>query len=128
MFGPPRGKANQKRKLLPPVAPTIQPVETSVPTATKEPARACVAPQRLLLLLGTSRSGTSWLATALRTYENVLYSHEPLSRLRAPQVVHLVRRMKSGSFPSSEERRALLRECCKADPDSRRPHFFGGTS
>ena len=38
-----------------------------------------MSPQTILLL-GSPRSGTSWLAKILDTYENVFYIHEPLHK------------------------------------------------
>jgi hypothetical protein len=79
---------------------------------------------KLFFVLGTGRSGTSWLASILNSHEEIVYSHEPLSRLRIPYVKSYVERIKSGHRLSSEERERLLHEWCRAHHDCRRPPYF----
>lgn len=85
------------------------------------------ARHRLILLLGSPRSGTSWLATILDSHPGVVYSHEVFSRLRRPGLSSHVRRLKNlknTGFLEAGELRGLLHECCQADPEWRRPPFF----
>ena len=49
------------------------------PRATSRPARdiAGIAPERVVLLFGLPRSGTTWLAKVFDSHPDVLYRHEP---------------------------------------------------
>jgi hypothetical protein len=102
-----------------------------MPYSAQTPARRTLMPEtpasadrRFILLLGTPRSGTTWLASLLNSHRDVLYSHEPLSRLQGPRLEPLVERMKQAGFLEEDERHTVLQEWCRADPDCRRPPFF----
>src|SRR2546425_7943601 len=82
------------------------------------------ADRRLILLLGSSRSGTTWLAAILNSYPEVIYSHEPLSRLQAPELDRLIEKIKTSGNLLQDERRQLVLEWCAANHACRRPPFF----
>jgi hypothetical protein len=82
------------------------------------------AAPRLILLLGTPRSGTTWLATILNSYPEALYCHEPLDRLHSPQLDHLIAKLMSGAALDDEERQDILQEWSRAHHDCQRPPFF----
>ena len=67
------------------------------------------ADRRLILLLGSSRSGTTWLAAILNSYPEVVYSHEPLSRLHRPQLNSLIEKIKSSGTLLRQERQDSFR-------------------
>jgi hypothetical protein len=79
---------------------------------------------RLTLLLGTPRSGTTWLASILNSYKGALYSHEPLDRLRSPRLDELLTKVKRTGVLAEEERREILWEWIRGNADCRRPPFF----
>lgn len=56
-------------------------------------------------MVGSSRSGTTWLAKILDSYPGVYYSHEPLSKLQTPEFQQLVGRIVSQGKLSLEEQR-----------------------
>ena len=85
---------------------------------------ATTADRRIILLLGTPRSGTTWLASILNSHERVVYSHEPLSKLRIPHLAAPLERLRRGGTLESGEREALIAEWCKAHHTCRRPPFF----
>jgi|GEM_PF-128229 len=82
------------------------------------------ADRRLILLLGSSRSGTTWLAALLNSHPEVVYSHEPLSRLHAPHIDALIEKIKGTGHLFDHERRRLMLEWCAANHECRRPPFF----
>jgi hypothetical protein len=79
---------------------------------------------RLILLLGTPRSGTTWLASLLNSHRGVVYSHEPMSRLQIDRLDELMNRMKQSGIFLKSERDEVLREWCRAHHEIRRPPFF----
>jgi hypothetical protein len=80
--------------------------------------------RRLIFLLGTPRSGTTWLAAILNSYADVVYSHEPLTQLHSPAIDSLIARLKTEGRLSSADRDLLLNEWCQAHHQCRRPPFF----
>jgi hypothetical protein len=82
------------------------------------------ADRRLILLLGSSRSGTTWLAALLNSHPEVVYSHEPLSRLHAPHIDGLIEKIKATGNLFDHERRRLMLEWSAANHECRRPPFF----
>jgi hypothetical protein len=82
------------------------------------------ADRRIVLLLGSPRSGTSWLANILNSYHGVLYSHEPLSKLPVPALTSIRDSIVNRGVLEPEARAVLLSEWSKAYPISRRPPFF----
>jgi hypothetical protein len=80
--------------------------------------------RRLILLLGSPRSGTTWLANILNSHRGVAYSHEPLSKLPLPALRDVIERVKDEGVLQSAERQALIAEWCQAYHISRRPPFF----
>lgn len=91
---------------------------------------------RLILLLGSGRSGTSWLAKILDTYKNVLYQHEPLKTVLYQQesllkssetnnLKSLIRRAISDSELSDADRSTLRHELQKVRFECTLPPFFG---
>lgn len=79
---------------------------------------------RTILLLGSPRSGTSWLAKILDTYENVLYVHEPLQRCRGGYMQRFIHRVWTEGELADEERRQLLTILRQPQFESLRPPFF----
>jgi hypothetical protein len=80
-------------------------------------------PRRVVLLLGSPRSGTSWLAKILDTHPEVWYAHEPLSKSSRERVRALTSLLRKGT-PSEDERRELLAEVCWADSQCMLVPFF----
>jgi hypothetical protein len=81
------------------------------------------AHQRVIFLTGAARSGTTWLATILNSFSGVVYSHEPLRRVRGERLERLVREMIDGRL-SQPDAGTLKAELCKSRPDWRRRPFF----
>lgn len=90
---------------------------------------------RLILLLGSGRSGTSWLAKILDTHQNVLYQHEPLKAVlhqydpllksqKQNCLKSLVRRAIGDSMLTEEDRAALRQELRKIRFECTKPPFF----
>jgi hypothetical protein len=80
---------------------------------------------RIILLLGSGRSGTTWLANILNTHPGVVYTHEPFTRLYdRPEVRPLVDEIKATGSLGAGGRSRLMSEFIKADADTRRPPFF----
>jgi hypothetical protein len=79
--------------------------------------------QQLILLLGSPRSGTSWLAKILDTHPNVFYTHEPLDKTWVPRVQELVKRLRGGGL-GPEERLILVDEIDRARHHHVKPPFF----
>ena len=54
-------------------------------------SRSCLDRDKLILVLGAPRSGTTWMAKILDSHPRVLYRHEPdtvLKSTRIPKIVH----------------------------------------
>jgi hypothetical protein len=79
---------------------------------------------RLILLLGSPRSGTTWLAKILDTYAGVLYLHEPLRKFRDVDPESVLSRVAEGKAISSSEHQAVLAEMTRAKARCVRPPFF----
>jgi hypothetical protein len=77
----------------------------------------------VILLLGSPRSGTSWLAKILDTHPEVWYVHEPLSKSSRERVRALTNRLKEGAL-SEAERLELHTEVCWAETQCKLPPFF----
>jgi hypothetical protein len=103
-----------------PVLPQAEQTKLPEPR-TEQPASAL---NRLILLLGTPRSGSTWLAAILNSYHRVLYSHEPLSRQRDAEMEALVARIKNTGAIDAEGRKFILRRWSMAHHDCQRPPFF----
>lgn len=82
------------------------------------------ADRRVILLLGSPRSGTTWMASILNSDPRVVYGHEVLSRLRDPRLDEILERIKVGGVIGREDRELLIREWSLAHHDTRRPPFF----
>jgi hypothetical protein len=76
----------------------------------------------LTLLLGSPRSGTTWLAKILDTYDAVLYLHEPFRKIRVLAAAS-GRRAENDTLLSSR-RDAVLDEIVALQADCARPPFF----
>jgi hypothetical protein len=93
-------------------------VQVHMATASIHPGR------RVVLLLGSPRSGTSWLAKVLDTYKNVCYAHEPFTKaLNEPRWKELCTRLKSGAL-ESQEREELVEVLSQCRPDWAKLPFF----
>jgi Sulfotransferase domain len=79
--------------------------------------------RRIILLVGSARSGTTWLASILDTYKGVIYCHEPLRELRGERLGSLAWGLKNDTLNSSDGK-MLIRELCKGNLHWRRPPFF----
>jgi hypothetical protein len=79
---------------------------------------------RLILLLGTARSGTSWLAKILDSYKNVLYQHEPMRKFRNGELKPLIQRILGDAKPSAEDQIVLHHELRQLNFRSSLPPFF----
>jgi hypothetical protein len=79
--------------------------------------------RRVILLLGSPRSGTSWLAKILDTQAGVFYAHEPLNKSRAPRVRAFADRLRAGTLDRAG-REQLVADICEAEPRCLLPPFF----
>jgi hypothetical protein len=79
---------------------------------------------RTILLLGSARSGTTWLAKLLDTHPGVLYLHEPLLRLKATPAEPALRRLVDGGELDAEETALLWGALCRTRFECLRPPFF----
>jgi hypothetical protein len=90
----------------------------------------CAAPhaaakeRSFVLLAGTPRSGTTWLANILNSHPRSLYSHEPLSRLSSLHIEHILDRVREGEPLSAADRNTVLDDWSNAYPVIRRAPFF----
>jgi hypothetical protein len=91
---------------------------------TPAPDMDSAARQRLILLLGSPRSGTTWLAKILDSYENVLYLHEPFRKIRDAKPGTALRRVANGEPIDPLEREAVLCELARLQTRCVRPPFF----
>src|SRR5262249_16386080 len=80
-------------------------------------------PRRVFLLLGSPRSGTSWLAKVLDTYPAVWYTHEPLSKTSLQRARVLIGRLRKSPL-NVAERQELVTEVCRAESQCKLPPFF----
>jgi hypothetical protein len=80
--------------------------------------------RRFLLLVGTARSGTTWLGNILNSSPRSVYSHEPLMRYPDDELRPLLDRIMSGGELSADEREAVLDHWSRAYFAVRRPPFF----
>ena len=83
------------------------------------------ADRRIILVVGAPRSGTTWLASILNTYPEVIYSHEPFRKLGDVEPA-LLADMKRGIL-SREDKARLIRILSSGRPSWRRPPFFSKT-
>ena len=81
----------------------------------------------MVLLLGSPRSGTTWLAKILDTYPRVLYLHEPLTKLRYPPLDAAFGRLKHQEAIGSAERAELLAHLAQLHPACIRAPVFAKT-
>lgn len=78
----------------------------------------------VVLLLGSARSGTTWLANILNSYDDVVYAHEPFTRTSHPEIRAVIDEIKTSGVVGHADRSLLLREWSQAYHDVRRPPFF----
>jgi hypothetical protein len=76
------------------------------------------------MLLGSPRSGTTWLAKILDTHEGVLYLHEPFRKIRDSMPGTALRRVTDGVPIESIERLEVLSELTALQSRCVRPPFF----
>lgn len=81
-------------------------------------------PRKVVLILGSPRSGSTWLAKILDTHPSVLYLHEPFARLRHTPLGPLIRRLTEGGGLSAAERAELLDGVSHPFHAAVRPPFF----
>jgi Sulfotransferase domain len=81
--------------------------------------------RNLILLLGSPRSGTTWLAKILDSHRDVVFRHEPLGKIRSERWSNLMHQIQKGdgSFGQAE-RESFLEEMLLGHPDCIRPPFF----
>jgi hypothetical protein len=92
--------------------------KTDQPVANPSPS------QRLILMIGSPRSGTTWLAKILDTYAGVLYLHEPLHKLRYGPINHLIDAVRAGRDLGDEEQVGFVRQLARMHRACVRPPFF----
>lgn len=80
--------------------------------------------RRLTLLVGSPRSGTTWLAKILDTRDDVLYLHEPLRRIRDAAPGSALRRLTEGEPLGPSDRPAILADLAALQVACARPPFF----
>jgi SAM-dependent methyltransferase len=80
--------------------------------------------RRLVLLLGTARSGTTWLGNILNSSPRSVYSHEPLLRYADEELRPVLERIKKTGVVSPAEREMVLDHWSRAYFAVRRPPFF----
>lgn len=80
--------------------------------------------KRLIMLLGTARSGTTWLGNILNSSPKTVYSHEPLLRLPDPSLLPLLRKIRETAQLTDAERDVIFNAWSRAYYATRRPPFF----
>ena len=89
-----------------------------VPHVKEKPNR------RFILLVGTARSGTTWLGNILNSSPRSVYSHEPLLRYADDELLPLLDQIKQTGCMSPHEREMVLDHWSRAYFAVRRPPFF----
>lgn len=79
---------------------------------------------RTTLLLGSARSGTTWLSKVLDTYPGVLYLHEPLVRLKGTPAEAAFRRLVDAGDMDAQETTLLWDGLLGTHFECFRPPFF----
>jgi hypothetical protein len=79
---------------------------------------------KFFFIVGFARSGTSWLGNIFNSHPDVIYRHEPFSKLSEKIGPELLLALKSNSSLSEQEKRRLLEILVSAFPESDRPPFF----
>jgi hypothetical protein len=85
------------------------------------------APPRTILILGSPRSGTSWLAKILDTFGSVLSLNEPLQKRRDACLQPFIQRLLTDGELAPYERRQLLAMLRETHSDSLLLPFFRKT-
>lgn len=80
--------------------------------------------RRFVLLVGTARSGTTWLGNIFNSSPRSVYSHEPLLRYADDELRPLLGRIKKGDILTPDERDVVLEHWSRAYFAVRRPPFF----
>jgi hypothetical protein len=80
--------------------------------------------RRFVLLMGTARSGTTWLGNIFNSSPRTVYSHEPLMRYPVEELRHLLEQIKFTGSLSDNEREVVLYHWSRAYFAVRRPPFF----
>jgi hypothetical protein len=79
---------------------------------------------RLVLLLGAARSGTTWLASILNSHPAAVYCHEPLIKFPTRELEPLLAKARDEGRLTTEERERVLWHWSRAYPGLIRPPFF----
>ncbi len=96
----------------------------TLPTETGPAAARQANKRRLVMLMGTARSGTTWLGNILNSSPQSLYSHEPLLRFPNPKLQPLLQQIKETGRLSHAEREEVIDYFSRAYYAMRRPPFF----
>jgi hypothetical protein len=80
--------------------------------------------RHFVLLVGTARSGTTWLGNILNSSPRSVYSHEPLLRYANDEIRPLLAKVKKTGRLSQNEREVVLDHWSQAYFAVRRPPFF----
>jgi hypothetical protein len=86
--------------------------------------RPAIRPDRLILLLGTARSGTTWLANILNSHPGCVYSHEPMIKFPNQTLDRILFKAADEGRLTADERNTLLGHWSCAYPSLSRPPFF----
>jgi hypothetical protein len=99
------------------------PVLTATPIIARSDTKPMSA-RRFVFLLGTARSGTTWLGNILNSSPRSVYSHEPLLRYADDELRPMLEQIKETGCVSSVEREMVLDHWSRAYFAVRRPPFF----
>lgn len=78
----------------------------------------------LIGVLGTSRSGSTWLGALLGSHPDVAYRFEPFHRMRSDERVHAARRLLDSDEPAPGRLERVYDALLPADPRAEKPPFF----
>jgi hypothetical protein len=79
---------------------------------------------RLSLIMGTGRSGSTWLGSIVDTHPEVAYRFEPLARLRDDREIAALRKQLTAERVDETLLERLHQRLLRADPLTSKPPFF----
>ncbi|HWB13967.1 MAG TPA: sulfotransferase [Pirellulales bacterium] len=101
----------------------VNPIAPAAPAAENR-ATDIERTRHFVFLLGTARSGTTWLGNILNSSPRSIYSHEPLVRYPDEELLPVLKRIKKTGLATPDEREMVLHHWSRAYFDVRRPPFF----